>query len=86
MPRLMITAACATAALGLAACNYNKQDYNEANADYNAEGANYADNTTYSNTADYNAINAANATDYNATNATGNAANAANNMATNNSY
>ncbi len=82
MPRLILTTACATAVLSLAACGYDKDEYNEANATYNAEETNYADNTT-----DYNDINAV---DYNETgnameNGAGNAPDdAADNATTNN--
>ena len=48
MPKRILAGAFAAAVLGLGACDYNKQDYNQANADYgadyNAEEANYADN------------------------------------------
>lgn len=39
MTRLILAATSALATLSLAACDYDKQDYNEANAAYNAEGA-----------------------------------------------
>ena len=42
MKRLILTAACATAALGLAGCGYDKDEYNNQ-AGYNAEETNYAD-------------------------------------------
>jgi hypothetical protein len=48
MPKRILAGTFAAAVLGLGACDYNKQDYNQANADYgadyNAEEANYADN------------------------------------------
>jgi len=63
MPKLILASAFTAAALGLAACDYDKQDYNQANADYgsdyNAEEANYADNgAAYDNMAgnDSNAV------------------------------
>ena len=82
MPRLILTTACATAVLSLSACGYDSDEYNEANAAYNVEETNYADNM-----ADYNDMNAV---DYNETgnameNAAGNASDdAAGNAATNN--
>jgi hypothetical protein len=42
MTRLILTTACATAVLGLAACGYDKDEYNNQ-ADYNAEESNYTD-------------------------------------------
>ena len=56
MPKLILASAFTAAALSLAACDYDKQDYNEANADYgadyNAEETNYVDNgTAYDNEA-----------------------------------
>jgi hypothetical protein len=56
MSKLILTGLC-TATLGLGACGYDKQEYNAANTDYNADEGSYADNT-----ADYNAGNGA---DYN---------------------
>lgn len=40
--RLILTTACATVALGLAACGYDKDEYN-TQAGYNAEEGNYTD-------------------------------------------
>jgi hypothetical protein len=78
MSKMILTAACATAVLVLAACDYNKQTYNNA-AEYNAEGANYAESAgNYSNATDYNATNAANYA-----NTTENVANTAENAAAN---
>ena len=45
MPKRILAGTFAAAVLGLGACDYNKQDYNQANADYGAEEANYADNS-----------------------------------------
>ena len=45
MNRLILTTACATATLGLAACGYDKDEYNEQ-AGYNAEETNYTDTGT----------------------------------------
>jgi hypothetical protein len=61
MPKLILTAACATTtlALALAGCDYNKQDYNEANASYNAEGSSYEGSA-----ADYNAATSATASSW----------------------
>ena len=42
MKKLILTTACATAALGVAACGYDKDEYNNQ-AGYNAEETNYAD-------------------------------------------
>jgi len=42
MNRLILTTACATATLGLAACGYDKDEYDEQ-AGYNAKDTNYAD-------------------------------------------
>lgn len=57
MPKLILASAFTAAALSLAACGYDEQEYNQANADYgseyNAEEANYADNgAAYDNAAD----------------------------------
>jgi hypothetical protein len=57
MSKRILTSTFTAAALGLGACGYDKQDYNEANADYgadyNAEGANYSGNgAAYDNVAD----------------------------------
>jgi hypothetical protein len=87
MSKLMLTAATALAALGLGACNYtedyNEQGYNAANADYNADEANYTENAAaYNNTTDYNVANDANAAD----NMANDSANTADNAVTNNSY
>jgi hypothetical protein len=72
MNKLILSTACAAAALGLAACDYNEAEYNEQNAIYNAEEANYTDNAAgYDNMAD---MNMDNAMDNAAGNATGNAA------------
>ena len=54
MPKRILAGTFAAAVLGLGACDYNKQDYNQANADYgtdyNADEANYAGNgATYDN-------------------------------------
>jgi hypothetical protein len=60
MNRLILTTACATASLGLAACGYDKDEYNEQ-AGYNAEQSNYTDSG-----ANYQApANDINATDMN---------------------
>lgn len=65
MSKLILTGLCA-ATLGLAACGYDEEQNYDANAAYNAEEANYADNAV-----DYNDSNAV---DYNDSgNATGNA-------------
>ncbi len=50
MSKLILTTACATATLALAACDYNKREYDEAKDSYNAEGTNYE-----ASAADYNA-------------------------------
>ena len=77
MPKLILTTACATAVLSLAACGYDKDEYNEANATYNAEETNYVENT-----ADYNDMNAV---DYNeSANAMENGADNVSNYATGN--
>ena len=80
MPKLILTTACATAVLSLAACGYDQEEYNEANATYNAEESNYvADNMT-----DYNDMNMDMDMDNMADNAIDNgAANAADNAAGN---
>jgi hypothetical protein len=89
MPKPVLIAACAAAALSLGACNYNKeynneQAYNAAGTDYN-EGTSYGGNAAgYDNGTEYNAANAANTAD-NYANTAGNAANTAEN-ATTNSY
>lgn len=59
MPRLILATACATAVLSLSACGYDRDEYNEANAAYNVEETNYADNMV-----DYNDTNVV---DYNET-------------------
>ena len=55
MPKLILAGAFAATALALAACGYDEQEYNQANADYGADynsgDANYADNgADYGNT------------------------------------
>ena len=81
MTKLILTAACAAAALGLAACDYNKDDYSNQ-AGYNAEESNYTDTgANYEATA--NDVNMADLNDMNASDA-GNVA--ANETATANSY
>ena len=42
MKKLILGAICATASLGLAACGYDKDEYNDQ-AGYNAEESNYGD-------------------------------------------
>ena len=42
MKKLILTTACATITLGIAACGYDKDEYNNQ-AGYNAEETNYAD-------------------------------------------
>lgn len=51
MKKLILTGVTAAAALGLAACGYEKNEYNEE-AGYNAEETNYTENAAdYGNTA-----------------------------------
>jgi hypothetical protein len=77
----LILAAPAVAALCLAGCNYNKENYNNA-AEYNATD-NYAGNEAYGNATEYNATNETYANE--TANMGGNVANTAN-TETNNSY
>ncbi len=74
MNKLILTTACAAAAIGLTACD-NRADENLANATANAEDFNTVENVTADeNFADMNMDNMANETD-----------NAADNASTNNS-
>ena len=45
MKKLLLGAVCATAGVGLAACGYDKDEYNDQ-AGYNAEETNYTDTGT----------------------------------------
>lgn len=66
MKKLILSAACATASLGLAACGYDKDEYNNQ-AGYNADETNYSDTG-----ANYEApANDMNMTDMNDMNMTG---------------
>jgi hypothetical protein len=77
MSKVILATALGAAALGLAACgDYDKEEYNEANATYNAEET-YADNTADYNMGDMNDMNAmsdTNAMDNATTDTAGNAA------------
>ena len=79
MSKLILTGLSAAASLCLVACGgYEKNEYNEANATYNADESTYAENTADYNRGDTNDMNA---TD----NMSGNASdNAASNEATTN--
>lgn len=69
MSKVIMTTALSAAALGLVACGgYDKEEYNEANATYNAE-ENYADNAVDYNMGDMNDMNGMNAVDNTADNA-----------------
>lgn len=75
MSKLILTGIGIAATLGLAACDYDRDEYNAANADYNAEEANYADeNAADYNMGDMNDMNDMNAMDNATENATGNMA------------
>lgn len=81
MTKPILIASCVAAVLGLAACNYDSQDYNAANTDYSAEDMNYANETTdYTNTGEYNAVENA------SENAIGNVEDAPSNAVANNTY
>jgi hypothetical protein len=81
MTKLILTAACATAVLGLAGCDYNKDDYNNQ-AGYNAEESNYTDTG-----ANYEApANDVNMTDMNDMNASDTGNTVGNETTTANSY
>jgi len=78
MNRLILTTAYATATLGLAACGYDKDEYNDQ-AGYNAEESNYTDTS-----ANYEApANDMNMTDANAMNMSGDGNTASNDTADN---
>lgn len=73
MPKQFLAVVLTATVLGLAACGYDEeQNYDAANADYNAEEVNYSDNAV-----DYNMDNGAdngmdNGTDNTADNTAGN--------------
>lgn len=76
--KLILTTACAAAALGLAACGYDKDEYNDQ-AGYNAEETNYSTDNAADYGNDANAMNMTeeehmNMSDNGADNATGDAA------------
>jgi len=59
MSKLILTGLTAAASLSLVACgDYEKNEYNEANATYNADESTYADNTADYNMGDMNDMNA----------------------------
>lgn len=72
MSKAILATALGAAALGLVACgDYDKEEYNEANATYNADEA-YTDNAVDYNMGDMNDMNDMNAVDNAADNAVGN--------------
>ena len=72
MSKLLLVTAVAAATLGLAACGSN--EYNDANATYNADEANYVDNAADYNMGDMNDMNDLNAVDNAVDNAVANEA------------
>ena len=74
MSKAILATALSAAALGLVACgDYDSEEYNEANATYNAEDT-YTDNAADYNMSDMNAMNDMNAVDNAADNAVSNEA------------
>ena len=72
MSKAILATALGAAALGLVACgDYDREEYNEANATYNADES-YTDNAADYNMGDMNDMNAMNAVDNAADNAVGN--------------
>ena len=71
MPATTLATAFAAATLGLTACG--SEEYNDANAAYNADEANYVDDTADYNMGDMNDLNDMNAVDNAVDNATDNA-------------
>ena len=59
MSKLVLATALTAATLGLTACgDYDSEEYNEANATYNADESNYVENTADYNMGDMNDMNA----------------------------